>query len=64
MKSVCIQSFSGPYSVRIRENRDQTTEYGLSSRNVRIQKLETNRFLFKYFFIKSSLLDKCRLAKI
>ena len=35
MKSVCIRSFSGPYSVRMRDNTDQkNSEYRHFSRNV------------------------------
>ena len=42
MKSVRIRIFSGPYSVRILENKDQkSSEYGLFSRSERVLDFES-----------------------
>ena len=48
VKCFPIQSFSGPYSMKILENTDQeNSEYGHFSRSVMLQKLNSKSELFK-----------------
>ena len=66
VKSVCIRSFSGPHSIRMRENTIQKNlEYRHFSRSeyiIGILRLRRNREVFEYVCLRNNSLVKFLLS--